>query len=54
VQVHDGLGWDSQLVRALGVTEIPFTVVLDPEGQVLAVNRHGKELESTVRAALRP
>jgi thiol-disulfide isomerase/thioredoxin len=54
VQVYDGLGWDSQLARALGVTEIPFTVVLDPEGQVVAVNRRGKELESVVRAALRP
>jgi len=51
-QVHDGLSWDSELVRVFGVKEIPFNVVVGPDGEVLAVNQHGKRLEKTVRAAL--
>ena len=52
VQVADGLGWESDLVQAFGVREIPFSVVVDATGRVIAVGRHGKELEKTVRAAL--
>jgi len=51
-QVHDGLSWDSELVRVFGVKEIPFNVVVGPDGEVLAVNQQGKKLEKTVRAAL--
>ena len=52
-QIHDGLSWDSELVRIFGVKEIPFNVVIGPDGDVLAVNQQGRELEKTVRAALR-
>ena len=50
-QIHDGLGWDSELVRAFGVQEIPFTVVANAAGDVLAVGAHGKELLRAVQAA---
>ncbi|MCP3980317.1 MAG: redoxin domain-containing protein [bacterium] len=50
--VQDGLSWDSDLVRDFGVKEIPFNVVVGPDGKVIAVNSHGKGLEKTVRAAL--
>jgi thiol-disulfide isomerase/thioredoxin len=52
-QLHDGLSWDSELVKLFGVKEIPFSVVASPEGAVLAVNEHGRRLEQAVVAALR-
>jgi len=51
--VQDGLGWDSDLVRTFGVTEIPFTVVVGADGSVMAVNPRGKQLEKAVASALR-
>jgi thiol-disulfide isomerase/thioredoxin len=51
--LHDGLAWDSEMVRRFGVREIPFTVVVGKDGRVLAVNRHGKQLEKAVRHAMR-
>ncbi|HKQ62810.1 MAG TPA: TlpA disulfide reductase family protein, partial [Candidatus Polarisedimenticolaceae bacterium] len=52
-QLRDGRGWDSELVRAFGVREIPFTVVADAGGRVLAVGEQGKGLERAVQAALK-
>jgi hypothetical protein len=50
--LHDGLSWDSELVKTFGVREIPFNVVVGPDGSVLAVNEHGKRLEKAVKAAV--
>ncbi len=50
--VYDGLGWDSGLVRAFGVEQIPFSLVVGRDGGVLAVGEHGRRLERAVRAAL--
>lgn len=52
-QVYDGLGWESKVVEAFGVREIPFSVVVDASGQVLAVGQHGKRLKQAVLTALR-
>ena len=49
----DGQSWESELVRAFGVREIPFTVVVGSDGEVLAVNEHGKQLQKAVQAAVR-
>lgn len=49
--VHDGLGWDSRLVKAFGVAEIPFNVVVDADGTVVAVNERGRRLEKAVKLA---
>jgi hypothetical protein len=51
-QIRDGLGWDSDEVRAFGIKEIPFSVVVGRDGSVRAVNEHGKRLEKAVRAAV--
>jgi hypothetical protein len=51
-QLHDGRSWESELVESFGVKEIPFSVVVAPDGAVLAVNAHGKRLEKAVKAAL--
>jgi thiol-disulfide isomerase/thioredoxin len=53
VQIHDGQAWESNLVRDFGVKEIPFNVVVGADGEVLAVNAHGKQLEKAVKAAIR-
>ncbi len=51
-QIRDGLGWDSDVVKAFGIKEIPFNVVVGRDGTVRAVNEHGKRLEKAVRAAV--
>ena len=51
--LHDGLSWDSELVKSFGVREIPFNVVVGADGTILAINEHGKRLEKTVNAAVR-
>jgi hypothetical protein len=53
LQLHDGQCWDSTLVEKFGVREIPFTVLVGPDGSVLAVNEHGKRLEKAVKAAVK-
>lgn len=50
--VYDGRGWESDLVRAFGVEQIPFSLVVGRDGTVVAVNEHGRGLEKAVRAAL--
>ena len=52
-QLWDGRSWESEIVRAFGVREIPFTVVVGSDGEVLAVNEHGKRLQKAVQAAVR-
>jgi len=51
--LFDGDGWQSDLVRAFGVQEIPFNVIVGPDGEVLAINQHGKQLRKSVESALR-
>jgi thiol-disulfide isomerase/thioredoxin len=53
-QLSDGLGFESNVVKAFGVTEIPFTVVLGRDGSVLAVGEQGRRLEEAVRRAAAP
>jgi thiol-disulfide isomerase/thioredoxin len=52
-QLHDGRGWESDLVRSFGVREIPFTVVFNPDGSVRSMGARGKELERAVQTALK-
>jgi len=51
--LFDGLSWESDLVASCGVKEIPFNVVIDPNGEVVEVNAHGRSLEKAVRQAMR-
>ena len=52
-QIYDGQGWDSKLVKAFSVEEIPYTVVVDSEGTVLGANLHGRSLSEIVNVALK-
>jgi len=42
--VSDLRGWQSAAARAYGVRAIPYSVLLNPEGQVLATNLRGRAL----------
>lgn len=42
--VSDLRGWQSAAARAYGVHAIPYSVLLDPEGRVLATNLRGRAL----------
>ncbi|WP_426492090.1 TlpA family protein disulfide reductase [Hymenobacter sp. 102] len=42
--VSDLRGWQSAAVRAYRVRAIPYSVLLDPEGRVLATNLRGRAL----------
>ena len=53
LQIQDGLGWESRWVDRFGVKEIPFIVVVAADGEVVAINEHGKKLEKSVRKAVR-
>ncbi|WP_185816940.1 peroxiredoxin family protein [Hymenobacter metallilatus] len=42
--VSDLRGWQNAAARAYGVRAIPYTVLLDPEGRILATNLRGRAL----------
>lgn len=44
-QVSDLKFWNSEAARTYGVNAIPFALLLDPEGKIIAKNLRGKELE---------
>ena len=48
VQVRAAEGEQSAVARAFGVTTLPFNLLLDPEGRVLARNLHGHTLGSRI------
>jgi thioredoxin-like negative regulator of GroEL len=47
--VSDLGGWKSKVAQLYGVQSIPFTVLLDKEGRVIATNLRGAALEQTLQ-----
>lgn len=47
--VSDLGGWQSKVAKQYGVTSIPFTILLDKEGKVIATNLRGVALEQTLQ-----
>jgi thiol-disulfide isomerase/thioredoxin len=47
--VSDLGGWKSKVAQQYGVNSIPFTVLLDKEGRVIATNLRGAALEQTLQ-----
>lgn len=43
--VSDLKQWDSSVIPLYGIESIPFTILLNPKGEVLAVNLRGAQLE---------
>jgi len=51
-QVSDLKYWECEAARAYNVQGIPFTVLLDKEGKILAKNLRGDDLEKAIEKAL--
>lgn len=45
-QMSDLKAWDSAVVPMYGIQGIPYTVLLDKDGTIIANNLHGKDLEN--------
>lgn len=52
-QVSDLKQWGSDVVPLYSITGIPFTVLLDREGKIVAKNLRGQELEETLAEILK-
>ncbi|MDB4534449.1 AhpC/TSA family protein [Vicingaceae bacterium] len=46
--VSDLKGWNSSMVSLFGIKSIPFTLLIDREGNILGQNLRGEELEQTL------
>lgn len=51
-QVSDLKGWSNSVAQLYGVRSIPHTVLLDPQGRIVARNLRGASLESTLEELL--
>ncbi|MCX2741898.1 TlpA disulfide reductase family protein [Pontibacter anaerobius] len=52
-QVSDLKGWESSAAQLYNVTAIPQTVLLDPEGKIVAKGLRGEELEQKLESLLK-
>jgi thiol-disulfide isomerase/thioredoxin len=47
--VSDLKGWNNEVAKLYGVTSIPKTILLDPEGKIVALNLRAESLENALR-----
>src|SRR5690606_10261788 len=52
IHVSDLQFWNSAAAKEYGVTAIPFTVLLDPEGNIIDKNLRGASLENKLKELL--
>ena len=52
-QFYDGEGWGNKLAKKYGVESIPFTVLVGPDGKVIAKGLRGELLAPAVANALK-
>lgn len=51
--VSDLKYWQSEIAKQYAISSIPFNMVLDPEGKILALNLRGDNLYNFLKATLR-
>jgi hypothetical protein len=51
-QYFDGQGWHNQLAIKYGINSIPATILIDPQGDIIARNVRGEALPRAVASAL--
>ncbi|MEO6301771.1 MAG: TlpA disulfide reductase family protein, partial [Bacteroidia bacterium] len=51
-QVSDLQYWNSEAAKAYAVEGIPYTVLLDKEGKIIAKNLRGEALEKAIEKAI--
>lgn len=47
-QASDLKYWKSPVAKAYGISELPFNVIVNDEGKIIAINLHGKKLEALI------
>ena len=52
IQVCDFLSWETETVKQCNIQGVPFTVLVDPEGKVAALDLRGENLHKTVKEFL--
>ncbi len=52
LQVSDLKFWKSPVAKDYGIEGLPFNVLIDEQGKIIAINLHGKELEELVHKYL--
>ncbi len=52
IQISDLKFWKSPVAKLYEVDELPFNVIIDGQGTILAKNLHGKELEEFLKKTL--
>lgn len=45
-QISDLKGWRSKAASVYGINSIPSTLLIDPQGKIIATDLHGEELET--------
>lgn len=53
LQVSDLKKWESMVVNAYQIDGIPFNVLLDPEGKIIATDLRGEALQNTLSSLLK-
>jgi peroxiredoxin len=51
-QVYDGKAWDSPIAASYGLTALPETILVGPDGNVIGVGLTGADLDKAIAAAL--
>lgn len=51
-QMSDLKGWESQAGQLYGITSIPFTMLLDKDGKIIATNLRGVQLHNKLKELL--
>ena len=52
-QISDLKQWSSEVVALYGIDGIPYNVLIDPQGKILATSLRGDGLESTLENILK-
>lgn len=52
IQVSDLMFWKSPVAKDYAIQELPFNVLIGEQGDIVAINLHGKELEDFISAAI--
>ncbi|MCJ7936227.1 MAG: TlpA family protein disulfide reductase [Chryseobacterium sp.] len=52
IQISDLKFWKSPVAKTYEIDELPFNVIIDGEGTILAKNLHGKDLEEFLKKNL--
>ncbi|WP_278353141.1 TlpA family protein disulfide reductase [Chryseobacterium gleum] len=52
IQISDLKFWKSPVAKLYEVDELPFNIIIDGQGTILAKNLHGKDLEEFLKKSL--